>query len=180
MKPIEKEAKAPPFVSIVGRSGSGKTTLVEKLIPELKKHGLRVGTIKHHLRDFEVDYPGKDSWRHKRAGAEKTIISSPYRVGVVMDVDHDHTFEELIIFLSGVDIVISEGYKGGDRPKVEIYRPEVHDKPLCLEDQNLIAIMTDTDLDLGVPRFALNDVRGLTDFLINYFKSELRRGRSGI
>jgi molybdopterin-guanine dinucleotide biosynthesis protein B len=65
----------PPLVIIAGRSGSGKTSLLERLIPEFKKRGLRVGTIKHHHGDFDIDHPGKDSWRHKNAGAEKTVVS---------------------------------------------------------------------------------------------------------
>ena len=160
----------PPIVSIVGKSGSGKTTLLEKLIPELKRMGLRVGTIKHDVHGFEIDHPGKDSWRHKQAGSVITMISSPQRLAMVMDVDHDHTLDELAPFLSGVDIILSEGYKRENKPKVEIFRSEVHDQPLCLNDENLIAWVTDADLDLGVARFALNDIRGLADFLVRHFK----------
>ena len=163
-------SRQPPLVSIVGKSGSGKTTLVEKLIHELKDRGLRVGTIKHHLHAFEIDLPGKDSWRHKQAGAERTIISSPHRIGMVMDVDHDNTLDELVSFFPEMDIILAEGYKGGDRPKVEIFRPEVYDKPICLEDSNLIAMVTDHDMDLKVPLFGLDDIKGLTDFLERYFK----------
>ena len=164
----------PPLVSIVGRSGSGKTTIMERLIPELKKRGLRVGSIKHHLHGFEIDYPGKDSWRHKQAGSEISIISSPHRIGMVMDVDHDHTFEELIPYFSGMDIVLSEGYKGKNRPKVEVFREEVHDRPLCFNDEDLIALISETDLDLGVPRFTSGDIEGLADFLIKHFR--LKKG----
>jgi len=161
--------KMPPITSIVGKSGSGKTTLIEKLIPELKRMGLKVGTIKHDVHGFEMDSPGKDSWRHKQAGSATTIISSPSRIGMVMDVDHDHSLDELKPFLSGVDIILSEGYKKGDKPKVEIFRPEVHRQPLCRDDGSLIALLTDADLDLGVPRFATDDVRGLADFLVRHF-----------
>ncbi|MFC1841439.1 molybdopterin-guanine dinucleotide biosynthesis protein B, partial [Thermodesulfobacteriota bacterium] len=103
--------KTPPLVIIAGWSGSGKTTLVEKLIPELKNKGLVTGTIKHHHNSLELDKPGKDSWRHRKAGAVKTIISSPECVGMVMDVDHDPDLDELIPCMTGVDIVIVEGYK---------------------------------------------------------------------
>ena len=170
MNSIGRESSAPPLVTIVGKSGSGKTTLVERLIHEFMEKGLRVGSIKHHLHDFEMDSPGKDSWRHKRAGAERTVISSPYKIGLVMDVDHDHTLDELIPFFSGMDMVLAEGYKGGSRPKVEIFRPEVHDKPICLEDPKLIAMVTDQDMELEVPRFGLDDIGGLSEFLINYFE----------
>lgn len=159
----------PKIVSIVGKSGAGKTTLLEKLIPELRGMGLRVGTIKHDVHGFEIDHPGKDSWRHKKAGSVITIISSPQRIGMVMDVDHDHTLDELALFFSGVDLILSEGYKGENKPKVEIFRREVHAEPLCLNDSNLIALMTNSDVDLGVPRFALDDTEGLAHFLTRHF-----------
>ena len=163
------ESTAPPLVSIAGKSGSGKTTLMERLIRELRVQGLRVGSIKHHLHAFEMDQPGKDSWRHKQAGAERSVISSPHRIGLVMDVDHDYTFDELLTFFSGMDIVLSEGYKGGERPKIEVFRPEVYASPICLDDASLIAMVSDRDMDLKVPRFGLDDITGLTDFLINQF-----------
>lgn len=160
----------PPIVSIVGKSDSGKTTVIEKLIPELNKRGLRVGTIKHDVHGFEIDYPGKDSWRHKEAGSVTTIISSPQRIGMVMEVDHDYSLDELTPFLSGVDIILTEGYKRENKPKVEIFRPEVHKEPLSIGDENLIALITDSDFDLGVPRFATEDVKGLASFLISHFR----------
>ena len=164
------KTEKPPIVCIVGRSGSGKTTFLEKLIPEVRKNGLNVGTIKHHKHDFELDYPGKDSWRHKRAGSAAALISSPQRIGMVMDADHDYRPEELAPFLSGMDVILCEGYKRENRPKVEIFRPEVHDKPFCINDKNLIALVTDATVDLGVPRFATSDTEGLALFLIKYFK----------
>ena len=97
----------PPVVSIVGYSGSGKTTLIEKLISALKQRGLRVGTIKHDVHGFEMDRPGKDSWRHKQAGASATIITSPRQIGMVMDADHDHHPMELLPLMAGMDIVNS-------------------------------------------------------------------------
>ena len=158
-----------PVVCIVGKSGSGKTTLMEKLIPELKRMGLQVGSIKHDVHGFEMDQPGKDSWRHKQAGSKTSVISSPKRIGMVMDVDHDHTLDELALFFPGVDIILAEGYKRKDKPKVEVFRREVHSQPLCRNDETLIALMTDTNVDLGVPRFSTNDVRGLALFLAERF-----------
>jgi molybdopterin-guanine dinucleotide biosynthesis adapter protein len=167
-----------PMLLIVGsKSGSGKTTIVEKLIPELKKRKLRIGTIKHHHADFEMDIPGKDSWRHKKAGAEKTVISSPNRIGIVMDVEHDHSPEELAHFLTGVDFIIVEGFKGENLPKVEIFRKGVHESPMLLQDKNLIAMVTDSDIDLAVPRFGLDDAAGLAEFIISYFKIALEEGK---
>jgi molybdopterin-guanine dinucleotide biosynthesis protein B len=164
-----KEQAGPPMVSIVGFSGAGKTTLLEKLICELAGRGCRVGTVKHDVHGFEMDTPGKDSWRHKQAGAVTTIISSPRRIGMVMDVDHDHHPDELKRFFQNVDIVFTEGYKQGDKPKVEIFRAGLRDEPLCKDDDHLIGLVTDTEVALGVPRFSLDDVKGLADFLMGRF-----------
>ena len=158
-----------PIISFVGSSGSGKTTLLEKLIPELTRLGFKVGTIKHDVHGFEMDKPGKDSWRHKQAGAAVSMISSPVQIAMVMDVDHDHHPDELSSLLSGVDIILTEGYKRKGRAKVEIFRPNGRgEKPLCMNDEYLIALVTDTHIDLGVPRFSLNDIKGLADFLISH------------
>jgi molybdopterin-guanine dinucleotide biosynthesis protein B len=162
--------KTASVVCIVGKSGSGKTTLMEKLIPELNRMGLKVGSIKHDVHGFEMDQPGKDSWRHKQAGSKTSIISSPQQIGMVMDVDHDHSLDELTLFFPGVDIILAEGYKRKDKPKVEIFRREVHAQPLCRNDETLIALMTDTNVDLGVPRFSTNDVKGLAAFLVEQFE----------
>jgi molybdopterin-guanine dinucleotide biosynthesis protein B len=158
-----------PIISIVGFSGSGKTTLLEKLIPELTRRGIRVGTIKHHLHDFEMDRPGKDSWRHKQAGAAVTIISTPSQIGMSMDVDHDHKPQELVPFFDGVDIILTEGYKRENNAKLEIFRPEVHEEPLLQGDAHLMALISDAPVDIGVPRFLTDDVEGLADFLISRF-----------
>ena len=159
----------PPIISIVGFSGSGKTTLLEKLIPELTRRGIRVGTIKHHLHHFEMDNPGKDSWRHKQAGAAVSIISAPSRIGMSMDVDHDHTPQELAPLFAGVDIILTEGYKRGDNAKLEVFRHEVHEKPVSQGDKNLMALISDAQVDIGVPRFLTDDMEGLADFLIHHF-----------
>ena len=156
----------PPVVSIVGYSGSGKTTLIEKLISALKQRGLRVGTIKHDVHGFEMDRPGKDSWRHKQAGASTTIITSPRQIGMVMDADHDHHPLELLPLMAGMDIVIVEGFKRANLPKIEVFRSENGKPPACRGDKNLIAVVSNTSLDWGVPRYADDDVEILTDFII--------------
>ena len=109
-----------PIISVVGFSGTGKTSLLEKLIAELTQRGFRVGTVKHHPHTFEMDQPGKDSWRHKRAGSRIALISSPSQIGMVMAVDHDYNLDELSYFFSHVDIVLAEGYKRGDNPNNNI------------------------------------------------------------
>ncbi|UCD31314.1 MAG: molybdopterin-guanine dinucleotide biosynthesis protein B [Desulfobacterales bacterium] len=164
-----KEKTTPPIVSIIGNSGSGKTTFIERLIPEIKRRGLKVGTIKHDVHGFEMDKPGKDTWRHKQAGASVTVISSPYQVGVVIDVDHDHRPEELLPFLTGMDLILTEGYKRGDKPKLEIFRSAISKEPLCKNDKNLLALVSDEDIDVGVPRFSSKEIDKVTDLLITYF-----------
>ena len=159
----------PPIVTIVGYSGAGKTTFLEKLISTLTQRGYNVGTIKHDVHGFEMDKPGKDTWRHKRAGARTTLISSPCQIGMVRDVGHDHTLEELVPLLSGMDIILAEGFKRSHVPKLEIFRPEAYKDPVCRNDKNLLALISDAPLDFGVPRYPLDDVEGVADFLIKYF-----------
>ena len=158
-----------PIISVIGPSGAGKTTLLEKLIPELTRRGFRVGTVKHHRNRFEMDRPGKDSWRHKQAGAVVTVVSSPHKIGVVMDADHDHHPDELAPLLCNVDIILTEGYKRGHNPKIEVFRPKGHDVPLLTGDAHLIALVSDVQVDLEVPQFSTDDIGGLADFLINSF-----------
>lgn len=164
-----QEKTTPPIVSIVGNSGSGKTTFIEKLIPEIIRYGLRVGTVKHDVHGFEMDKPGKDSWRHKQAGASTTIISSPSKIGMVMDVDYDHKPDELLLLFSNVDIILTEGYKWEKYPKLEIFRTEITKEPLCKDNEYLLALISDSNVDIGVPIFSAQDVNKVAEFLIAHF-----------
>lgn len=155
-----------PVVSIVGRSGTGKTTLVEKIIRELKGRSYRVATIKHNLHGFQIDHEGKDSWRHKKAGAVVTVIASPHQVAVIEDIDRDYSIAELCNqYIRGVDIVLSEGYKVNPHPKIEVHRKAADPDLLCGEGDNLIAIATDEPLAVGVPCVDINDAEGLADII---------------
>ena len=155
-----------PIISIVGSSKSGKTTLIERLIPEFIKRGYRVATIKHHGKDFQIDHTGKDSWRHKKAGAHTVVISSPQKVALIEDASHDHSPEELATrFLQGVDIIVAEGFKREKYPKVEVFRQEVHPNPLAPELENVIAVVSDDSLLLDIPCFKLNDISGIADVI---------------
>jgi molybdopterin-guanine dinucleotide biosynthesis protein B len=168
----------PPVVCIVGFSGSGKTTVLEGLVAALRQRGLRVGTIKHDVHGFEIDRPGKDSWRHKQAGASATVVSSPARIGLVMDVDHDHHPLELVPLLGEMDIVLVEGFKRTDLPKIEVFRPENEKPPACRNEHNLLAVVSDAALDWGVQRYAAGDFEGLADFIAEQFRlnSYIKRG----
>jgi molybdopterin-guanine dinucleotide biosynthesis protein B len=163
--------KRPVIVSIVGKSNAGKTTLVEKLLPHLVARGLRVGTIKHDVHGFDMDRPGKDSYRHKAAGAAATIISSPTKIGMVMDSDHDHTILELVErFYGGMDLVVTEGYKRETWPKVEIHRKALNRPLLASPEEGLIALVTDEPMPVDVPHFDVEDAAGLAAFIVEYFE----------
>ncbi len=165
------EDSMPPVVSFVGHSGSGKTTFVEKLIRVLTRSGVRLAVIKHDVHGFQMDRPGKDSYRHKQAGAVATMVSSPKQIGMVMDADYDHTPDELVPMLTFADLIITEGYKRGPYPKVEVFRPEATGDrhPLCHGDSRLIALISDAPLEETVPVFGAGDIERVADFLMRHF-----------
>ena len=153
-----------PIVSIVGKSNSGKTTLIEKLVPELVARGRRVGTVKHDVHGFEVDREGKDSWRHKQCGARAVIISSPARVALIEDVDEDLGLEALRErYFRGVDLIITEGYKRGSMPKVEVSRRERSRELICSDADDLVAVVSDQPHDVSVPVFRYEEIAALAD-----------------
>jgi len=159
-----------PIVSIVGTSDSGKTTLIEKLVPELVRRGYRVATIKHDVHGFDVDREGKDSWRHKQAGAHTVVISSPQKLALIRDVDHDAELGELRDrYIQDVDIILSEGFKRNSQPKIEVFRKEKRRELLCTKEDNLLAIATNEPFHIGVPCFDLDDARGMVDLIEEKF-----------
>ena len=159
-----------PIVSIVGKSDSGKTTLLEKLLPELTRRGYRIATVKHDVHGFEVDREGKDSWRHKRAGAHTVVISSPEKVALIRDVEKDLALDDIRDrLIRDVDLILSEGYKKDVQPKVEIFRSEVHQELLCTKEDNLVAIVSNQHFDVGVPCFDLDDMKGLAALIEKKF-----------
>jgi molybdopterin-guanine dinucleotide biosynthesis protein B len=170
----------PSIISIVGLSGSGKTTLLERLIRELKWRGLSVGTIKHSSHPHPMDMPGKDSWRHKKAGAERTLFVGPSSLQYVADLDGGSTPATLAdTYMSGLDIVLVEGFLTEEGTKIEVVRSERSNKPICAPGKSkdgvggLIAVMSDlTSEELGSPGvdiLELDDVEGLADFIMKRF-----------
>lgn len=159
----------PPVVGFAGYSNSGKTTVMSAVIARLTASGRRVGTLKHDVHGFSLDRPGKDTWRHREAGASATVISSPKGIGIVMDTMQDTPLEKLLPIFCGMDIVLVEGYKRAKIPKIEVYRPENGRPPVCRGDSHLIALVSDADLDWGVPRFGLSDSGGISDFIAKLF-----------
>lgn len=155
-----------PIVCIVGRSGTGKTTLIEKLIPEMIKRGYKVATLKHDVHGFEMDKEGKDTWRHKKAGAKATLISSSVKIGLISDVEKEMEPQEITRrFLFNADIVICEGYKKSSLPKIEVHRDEVSNELLCLPQENLIALVSDTKRLPDVPQVKWNEIEKLADII---------------
>ena len=154
----------PQIICIVGRSQSGKTTLIEKLIPELKQRGYRIGTIKHSHHIFDFDKSGKDSWRHKDAGADTVIIASPGKIAMVKN-DHQGTLDSLQHYFDDLDLLITEGYKKENKPKIEVVRSARHTEALLKDDRHLVAVVTDVDLKMKIPVFGLDDIDHLADFI---------------
>jgi molybdopterin-guanine dinucleotide biosynthesis protein B len=158
----------PPIVAIVGRSQSGKTTLIEKLVPEFHRRGMRVGTIKHTHHDFDIDRPGKDSARHRDAGADTVVLAAPGKIAMVKN-DHSGELNDLLIYFADMDFVVAEGYKDADQSKIEVVRAAHNPNPICLEDPQLLAIVTDVKLHSELPQFGLENVEQLADFLVKTF-----------
>jgi molybdopterin-guanine dinucleotide biosynthesis protein MobB len=159
-----------PIVSIVGKSESGKTTLIEKLIAELTHRGWRVATIKHNRHGFEIDHEGKDSWRHRRAGAVATVLASPRQIAVIEDVDTDYALAEIgERYIRNADIILAEGYKGNPHPKIEVFRTDLRRERLCGPEDNLFALAVDRPFSAEVPCFDRNDATGIADLIEQRF-----------
>ena len=161
------EANKIPIVSFVSAcSGVGKTTLLEKVVVILKQRGLRLAVIKHDAHRFEMDHPGKDTWRLAQAGADIVAISSPEKVALLEKVTGEKSLDEVAAMISGVDLILTEGFKQGGKPKIEVYRAELQ-KPLASLAEELLAIAGDTSLP-GVPCYALDDAAGVAGELLRY------------
>lgn len=154
-----------------GWSGSGKTTLIEWLIPRLIAGGQRVSLIKHAHHDFDIDQPGKDSWRHRHAGASEVLISSDQRWALMHELRgaEEPTLAEHLARLSPCDLVLVEGFKREPIPKLEIHRPSLGKPLLFPDDPHIVAVASDDSaLDTTLPRFDLNDVAGIATFIRNH------------
>ena len=153
-----------PIISVVGKSEVGKTTFLEKLIAELKRRGYRVATVKHDVHGFDIDRPGKDSWRLAQAGSDSVVIASPKKLALIKRLDREMTLNEIAALLEDVDIILTEGYKRGDAPKIEVSRREKGRELLCTPEE-LVAIVSDQPFDMDVPQFGLEDSEGVADLL---------------
>jgi len=153
-----------PIFSIVAYSGTGKTTLLEKLVSELKRRGQRVAVIKHDAHEFEIDHEGKDSWRFTRAGADVTVIASGGKAAIMEN--RPVTLKTLLSKITDVDIILTEGYKSGEWPRIAIQRGATN-KPLPIPAEDCFAVVTDVPEQTDKPCFGLEDVCGLADLIIN-------------
>jgi molybdopterin-guanine dinucleotide biosynthesis protein B len=160
-------------VGFAGYSGSGKTTLVEGLIPVLKQRGLRVSVVKHAHHKFDIDHPGKDTWRHRQAGALEVVVASDNRLALIREFEKPtvlsvhHLIAELY---DGVDWVLVEGFKSSDLLKVEVWRAESGQPVRYPDDDFVVAIATDSPAQLPQatlrPVLDLNDVNAVADWLL--------------
>ncbi len=154
---------------LAGWSGSGKTTLLTALIPVLIARGFRVATIKHAHHDFDIDKPGKDSYRHREAGAAEVLVVSGKRWALMHELrdEAEPTLEALVARLAPVDLVLIEGFKRHQHPKLEIHRPSVGKPLLAPDDPDIIAIASDAPLkDTELPVLSLNDFAAIANLVI--------------
>lgn len=153
-----------------GWSGSGKTTLIEKLIPVFVGRGLRVSLVKHAHHSFDLDQPGKDSWRHRQAGASEVLVSSSRRWAIVHELRGapEPTLEQHMRRLSPCDLLLVEGFKREPIPKLEVYRAALGEALLHPHDDSIVAIASDRRLETRLPQFDLDDVARIAAFILGH------------
>jgi formylmethanofuran dehydrogenase subunit E len=168
--PQINRSKDLPVICIVGKSGCGKTTLLEKLIPELKARGYRIGTVKHHAHPgFDIDKPGKDTWRHAQAGSDHVVIAAPDKIASIRKLPERLDLHKIASNFTDVDLILTEGFSRTQFPKIEILRAAWYAKPLD-HISNRVAWITDCpDLVTDLPAFAFDDLTGLADFIVSKF-----------
>lgn len=160
-----------------GFSGAGKTTLIEGIVPCLVERGLRVSLIKHAHHDFDIDQPGKDSWRHRRAGCAEVMVASRNRIALMTELRDapEPPLTELLGRLAPCDLVLVEGYKHAAIPKIEVRRaaritPTLHDS-----DAWVVAVASDRPVDTGLPTFGLDEHAGIADFICRHLGLRRRK-----
>lgn len=157
---------------VTGWKNSGKTGLVERLVAELTARGLRVSTIKHAHHSFDVDHPGRDSYRHRDAGAQEVLLSSRNRIALMTELRgaEEPSLEALLTRLAPVDLVLIEGYKRDRHPKIEAHRAETGQPLIAPGDATIRAVASDSGAalpgDLGRPVFDLDDTGAIADFIL--------------
>jgi molybdopterin-guanine dinucleotide biosynthesis protein B len=165
------------IIGIAGYSGSGKTTLIERIIPLLVAEGLRISLIKHAHHEFDVDQPGKDSYRHRHAGAAEVLVSSSARWVLMHELRGaaEPGLQEQLKHLSPCDLVIVEGYKSAAIPKIEVHRSACPTPLLHPDDPHVVAVVTDEELDTRLPQIALDDAPGVARFIVKFLALDRAR-----
>ena len=166
-----------PVIGLCAYSGTGKTTLITQLLPLLKKQGLRTGVVKHAHHKFDIDHAGKDSYEFRQAGAEQIAVASKNRIAWIKEQRDNETEPVLSDALSALDtddldLVIVEGFKAEEFPKIELHRPSLGKPLMCTQDKNIIALATDTAMNLTStqPQLDLNDINEIAEFIVSFVK----------
>jgi molybdopterin-guanine dinucleotide biosynthesis protein B len=156
------------IISFIGYSNTGKTTLIEKLVALFNARGLRVAAIKHAHHGFDMDRPGKDSYRYREAGARQVLIATAQRWALLTETPRPATLEELLTVLAPCDLVLVEGFRSeGAFPRIEVRRTTNTEAPLFPHDPNVIAIAADHPVETKLPVLDLNDVAKIAAFIAN-------------
>lgn len=152
---------------ITGWKNAGKTSVMERLVAEFVARGLRVSTLKHAHHTFEIDHEGRDTFRHRAAGAAEVLVSSGTRWALMSELrgNPEPALDELIAKMTAVDLVLIEGWKTSPHPKLEVWRAETGHPLIAPGDETILAVATDTSLDLNIPVLDLNDTQALADFV---------------
>ena len=166
-------------IGFAGYSGSGKTSLIEQVIPALTQRGLKVSVLKHAHHSFDIDQPGKDSFRHREAGASEVMLVSEKRWVIMHEArgKSEPTMEEMLARFEDCDVVLVEGYKFGALPKIEVYRgqfsKEMNTAPMFKNDRQIVAIATDAPEHLreqtALPLLDLNHPEYVAAFIVQFF-----------
>lgn len=162
-----------PVFGVIGWKNSGKTTLMARLVEEFTRRGLSVSAMKHAHHAFDIDHPGRDSWRFREAGARQVALVSPKRWALMHELRDEErpSFEEVLAHIGHCDLVLVEGYKRGPFPKIEARSDRSLTKQaLSDDDPNIVAVATETDSEVAgaLPRFDLDDVAGIADFIAGH------------
>ncbi|GAV24576.1 molybdopterin-guanine dinucleotide biosynthesis protein B [Carboxydothermus islandicus] len=157
----------PLILQIVGYSNSGKTTVAEKLVQLFTRHGFKVGVVKHDVHGFEVDQPGKDTYRYRQAGGVKVGILGPGKAAFM--VEREVLLEEVFEFYRDMDLILVEGFKNRPFPRIEVIRSEIYQEPFS-PPELLVAVVSDLNLEVDCPVFGFGEIDNLFQFLLKYFE----------
>ncbi len=165
-----------PIFSIVGWKNSGKTTLMARLVKEFTARGLAVSAVKHAHHSFDIDHPERDTFKLREAGARQIAIASPRRWALMHELrdESEPSLEEIISHFSGADLILVEGYKSSQIPKIEARsKRSLTQSPLTSEFPSIVAVASDEDLeDSALPHFQIDEIPRIAEFILDYLKIE--------